>query len=107
MRLPEMVSHAQCSYGRFYALPCHVERVNGASLQRMFVPKLTPEGRKRLNDNNYFVRGQLKHYGVEFDEAEISGNGAVLMKKVLQAGDCDEVPEHISKLRTKRCIRNG
>ncbi len=46
-----------------------------------------------------FVRGQLKHYGVEFDEKEISGNGTHLIKKVLQAGKCDKVPDNIAELR--------
>ncbi|KAE8450780.1 hypothetical protein EG329_005693 [Mollisiaceae sp. DMI_Dod_QoI] len=90
-----------CSYGRFYALPDRVERVEGSSLRRMFLPTLNPEGRKQINarHSDYFVRGQLKHYGVQFDESEISGNGTLLMKKVLQAGKCDKVPDHITKLR--------
>jgi hypothetical protein len=90
-----------CAYGRFYAQPGRVERVNGFSLRSMFLPKLTPEGRRQLNAgySDNFVRGQLKHYGVQFDESEISGNGTLLMKKVLQAGKCDKVPDHISELR--------
>jgi hypothetical protein len=90
-----------CSYGRFYAQPGRVERVEGSSLQSMFLPRLTPEGRRQLNAgySDYFVRGQLKHYGVQFDESEISGNGTLLMKKVLQAGKCDKVPDHITELR--------
>ena len=89
------------SYGRFYASPGRVERVDGFSLRRMFLPKLTPEGRKCLNAgySDYFVRGQLKHYGILFDEREFSGNGTLLLKKVLQAGKCDKVPDHISELR--------
>jgi hypothetical protein len=90
-----------CEYGRFYAQPGRVERVDGASLRSMFLPKLTPEGRRQLNADysGNFVRGQLKHYGVQFDESEISGNGTLLMKKVLRAGKCDKVPDHISELR--------
>ena len=84
-----------------YALPSHVERVDGSSLRSTFLPNLTPEGRRQLNAaySDTFVRGQLKHYGVQFDEREISGAGTLLMKKVLQAGKCDKVPDHISKLR--------
>jgi hypothetical protein len=90
-----------CSYGRFYTHPGRVERVDGSSLRSMFLPKLTSDGRKKI-DGTYrdnFVRGQLKHYGVQFDESEISGNGTLLLKKVLQAGKCDKVPDHISELR--------
>jgi hypothetical protein len=90
-----------CAYGRFYAQPGRVERVDSSSLRSMFLPKLTPEGRRQLNAgySDEFVRGQLKHYGVQFDESEISGNGTLLMKKALQAGKCDKVPDHISELR--------
>ncbi len=107
-----------CSYGRFYAEPGRVEQVEGSSLRAMFLPKLSPEGksfalrtmylprltpkgRKKVDAgySDYFVRGQLKHYGVPFDEREISGSGTLLMKKVLQAGKCDKVPDHIAELR--------
>ncbi|KAH8590158.1 hypothetical protein B0O99DRAFT_521816 [Bisporella sp. PMI_857] len=90
-----------CAYGRFYTQSGRVERVEGSSLRSMFLPKLTPEGRRQLDAgySDNFVRGQLKHYGVSFDESEISGNGTLLMKKVLQAGKCDKVPDHISELR--------
>lgn len=87
------------AYGRFYAEPGRVERVDGPSLESMFLPKLTPEGRRLLDRSYGFVRGQLKHYGVQYDESEISGNGTLLLKKMLQAGKCDKVPDHISKLR--------
>ena len=90
-----------CAYGRFYAQPGSVERVEGSSLSSMFLPSLTAEGQKQIRqsyDDN-FVRGQLKHYGVDFDEEEISGCGTLLMKKVLQAGKCDKVPDHIAALR--------
>lgn len=92
-----------CAYGRFYAQPGRVERVEGSSLRSMFLPKLTAEGRRQLNAgySDNFVRGQLKHYGVQFDESKISGNGTLLMKKVLQAGKCDKVPDHISELRER------
>jgi hypothetical protein len=36
---------------------------------------------------------------VQLDESEISRNGTLLMKKVLQAGKCDKVPDHITELR--------
>ena len=64
-------------------------------------PSLLPKDAEQLNEgySDNFVRGQLKHYGVKFDEREISGSGTLLMKKVLQAGKCDKVPDHISELR--------
>ncbi|KAG0648135.1 hypothetical protein D0Z07_5989 [Hyphodiscus hymeniophilus] len=90
-----------CSYGRFHALPGDVERVEGSSLRSMFLPTLNPKGRKLINacHSDHFVRGQLKHYGVQWNESEISGNGTRLIKKILQAGKCDKVPDHIFKLR--------
>ncbi|GFZ50732.1 hypothetical protein JCM24511_08490 [Saitozyma sp. JCM 24511] len=33
-----------------------------------------------------FVRGQLKHYGLDLEERDVQGNGVALMKKVLKAG---------------------
>ncbi|TVY84675.1 hypothetical protein LSUE1_G000924 [Lachnellula suecica] len=88
-----------CSYGRFCAEPGRVERVQGSSLQSMFLPSINAEGRKRLRESGYLVRGHLKHYGVQFDEKETSGNGTSLMKKGLLAGECDQVPEPLNKLR--------
>ncbi|KAF3012312.1 hypothetical protein E8E14_001206 [Neopestalotiopsis sp. 37M] len=85
----------ECAFGRFYALPGRVERVEGSHLRSMFLPKLRP-GQGTSYD---FVRGQLKHYGVQYEEEEFSGNGTLLMKKVLQAGKCDKVPEHIITLQ--------
>ncbi|KAI9053497.1 hypothetical protein LZ554_002452 [Drepanopeziza brunnea f. sp. 'monogermtubi'] len=91
------------SYGRFYAEPEHVERVTGSSLRSMFIPRLTPHAQILMGQSysGGFVRGQLKHYGVQFDTSEISGNGILLMKKVIQAGKCDKVPDHIAELRVQ------
>ncbi|KAI1819936.1 hypothetical protein F4861DRAFT_525126 [Xylaria intraflava] len=90
------------AYGRFHtAAPHRGERVPGSALRDAFLPKLTPLGNKFIR-NSYrdgFVRSQLKHYGVVFDEKEFTGNGTSLLKKVLQAGKCDQVPPHIVKLR--------
>ncbi|KAK4110154.1 hypothetical protein N656DRAFT_758203 [Canariomyces notabilis] len=83
----------RCSFGRFYARHC-VERVDSSSLKSMFLPRLT--GGCPSED---FVRGQLQHYGVDYDEKDFTGNGTRLMKKVLQAGKCDKVPNHIAQLR--------
>ncbi|KAI0905873.1 hypothetical protein F4823DRAFT_113292 [Ustulina deusta] len=91
-----------CAYGRFYtATPHRGERVPGSVLRAAFLPKLTPEGNKYIRDSygGDFVRSQLKHYGVAFDEKEFTGNGTLLLKKVLQAGKCDQVPPHLAKLR--------
>lgn len=85
----------ECAFGRFYALPGRVERVEGSHLRGMFLPKLRP-GQGTSYD---FVLDQLKHYGVQYEEEEFSGNGTLLMKKVLQAGKCDKVPKHITALQ--------
>ncbi|KAL5341747.1 hypothetical protein BJX70DRAFT_395480 [Aspergillus crustosus] len=64
--------------------PQGIERVDGPTLKRMFLPTLTPEAQKALRDEPDFVRGQLKHYGVSINESQFSGNGTVLLKKALQ-----------------------
>ena len=53
----------------------------------LFLPQLTPEANKLLRDHYSpeFIRGQLQHYGVDYNEKEFSGNGTLLFKKVLQA----------------------
>lgn len=85
-------------YGRFTAHD--IERIDGSVLQRMFVPKVTREGQRELYRHGpSFIRSQLKHYGIKFDEAEFSGNGTVLMRKTLLAGHCDKVPDHITALQ--------
>jgi hypothetical protein len=89
------------SRGKFYAQLGRVERVEGSSLRGMFIPRITPEGRRLLDGSlsGFFVRGQLKHYGVQFANIEISGSGIHLLRKVLQAGKCDKVPDNITELR--------
>lgn len=89
----------QSRHGRFLTENAWVARVDGASLRRMFLPKITPEGKKQLRDVPNFVRGQLQHYGVSFDESQLSGNGTMLLKRFLEAGKCDTVPAHILSLQ--------
>ncbi|KAL3461308.1 hypothetical protein BJX64DRAFT_163746 [Aspergillus heterothallicus] len=81
-------------YGRFLA-PGRIERVDGASLRRMFLSRIWREGEKQLRDHRDFIRGQLQHYGVPYKESELTGKGTTLLKKALEAGQCDTVPEHI------------
>jgi hypothetical protein len=80
-----------CAFGRFYAKG-RVERIDGSRLKAMFLPRLTPEANKLLRDHSDFVRGQLQHYGVDYDETQFSGNGTLLLKKVLQAGKVRRAP---------------
>ncbi|KAI0206053.1 hypothetical protein F4808DRAFT_470933 [Astrocystis sublimbata] len=87
------------AFGCFYAEPEGVQQMAGSSLRNDFLPKMTLEGKQYIC--NQFVRGQLKHYGVAYQENEISGRGTCLLKKVLQAVKCDRVPSHISKLRAE------
>ncbi|KAF2969152.1 hypothetical protein GQX73_g4412 [Xylaria multiplex] len=86
--------------GKFYAHPGRVERHLGSFLRAAFLPNLTPEGERCIRESNGsdFVRGQLKHYGVTFDENELTGDGTCLLQKVLLAGKCDEVPHHLYRL---------
>ncbi|KAJ0424166.1 hypothetical protein BJY00DRAFT_277216 [Aspergillus carlsbadensis] len=65
----------------------------------MFIPKTTREAQKRLRDHCGFIRGQLQHYGVSFDESEFTGNGTKLLKKALEPGKCDAVPAYILALQ--------
>jgi hypothetical protein len=82
-------------YGRFYAMPGRVEREDGASLRAMFLPKLNA----RLGyDGEAFIRGQLKHYDITYDDHECTGCGTRLMQKVLRAGACDVVPPSLLAL---------
>lgn len=77
-----------CAFGRFYTRG-RVERIDGSRLKTMFLPRLTTEANKLLSGSD-FVRGQLQHYGVDYDEQEYSGNGTLLLKKVLRAGKVRE-----------------
>ncbi|KAL2862635.1 uncharacterized protein BJX67DRAFT_292923 [Aspergillus lucknowensis] len=87
--------------GRFHTTLRQIERIDGASLRRMFLPRQTPEAKKYLRDyGDDFIRAQLKHYGVAFneDEYEFSRKKTMLLKKALEAGKCDAVPAHILQL---------
>ncbi|KAJ5905353.1 uncharacterized protein N7473_002269 [Penicillium subrubescens] len=84
--------------GNFLVDPGHMGRIEGPTLRKMFLPRITREGQKAISQNSHFVRCQLKHYGVEFEEKEFSGNGTALLKKALQAGKCDQVPDPIRQL---------
>ncbi|KAJ5379113.1 hypothetical protein N7509_012232 [Penicillium cosmopolitanum] len=93
------------SLGRFMAEPGRVDRIEVEKLRSMFLPKLTPEGRKLLRDNSDFVGTQLKHYGVQFEEPNSSfgrrTTPTALLKAALTAGKCDQVPDHIIKLQNE------
>lgn len=73
----------------------------------MFLPRLIPEANKFIRDSysmtrgNNFVRGQLQHYGVDYEEREFTVNGTRLLKKALEMGKCDRVPGHIEELRAQ------
>ncbi|KAK3324154.1 hypothetical protein B0T19DRAFT_402406 [Cercophora scortea] len=88
-------------YGRFYT-DDNVERIDGSELERMFLPRLTPEANNLLRHHHAnFVRSQLMHYGIEYDPTELTGNGTNLLKRALEAGLCDTVPNHIQRLRSE------
>ncbi|OJJ42500.1 hypothetical protein ASPZODRAFT_137291 [Penicilliopsis zonata CBS 506.65] len=85
-------------FGRFLT-DDRIDRIEGSQLRSMFLPKLSREGQKALRDNRNFVRSQLKHYGVQIDGKKFFGNGTALLKAALQAGKCDQVPDHILELQ--------
>ncbi|OTB05704.1 hypothetical protein M426DRAFT_72762 [Hypoxylon sp. CI-4A] len=91
----------QFAYDRFLALPGQVDRVETSALDDMFLPKLTPAATRALRNNFHFVEGQLKHYGVEYNDDELTGNGTNLLKKMLMAGKLDKVPDKIEKLKAE------
>ncbi|KAI1184487.1 hypothetical protein F5B17DRAFT_80615 [Nemania serpens] len=98
------ITRAGFSYGLggFCAEPGNVKLLAGSSRREALLPEAAAQWKKLIRKNGKrFVRGQLKHYGVTFDENELSGNGTALLKKVLQAGQCDEIPPHIVKLRAE------
>lgn len=75
-----------------------LDRIPGFRLREMFLPKMTPEGKRALDNNFNFVRAQMKHYDVEIDESKFHGNGTNLLKRALRAGRFDQVPDHILEL---------
>jgi hypothetical protein len=87
--------------GHFYAQG-QVERIDGSRLKAMFLPRLTSEANELLQKHrSNFVRGQLQHYGVDYDKNDLSGNGTLLLKKVLKAGKVRHLtlPLHTRGLR--------
>ncbi|PYH76638.1 hypothetical protein BO82DRAFT_358962 [Aspergillus uvarum CBS 121591] len=82
------------AYGRLYTTQGRIERVDGATLRSMFLPKLSRSGQQAMCGRPDFVRGQLHHYDVAFDQSKFTGNGTLLLKQALQAGQCDTVPPH-------------
>ena len=73
------------SYGNFQNKD-GVHRLQGAHLEWIFLPRLTPKANELIRENRNFVRGQLQHYGVAYHETQFIGNGLQLLKKVLKAG---------------------
>ncbi|RAH44611.1 uncharacterized protein BO95DRAFT_454127 [Aspergillus brunneoviolaceus CBS 621.78] len=61
------------AYGRFCTTQGRIERVDGATLRSIFLPKLSRSGQQAMRGRPDFVRGQLHHY---------------------DAGQCDTVPPH-------------
>ncbi|KAI1262251.1 hypothetical protein F5Y18DRAFT_154372 [Xylariaceae sp. FL1019] len=77
----------------------YIERLAPDVLRRMFFPNLSEEGKEKIYryKDDSFVRAQLKHYGVEYDESEITRKGAVLMRKAIAAGKFQDVPAHLKQ----------
>ncbi|KAJ5361355.1 hypothetical protein N7541_002199 [Penicillium brevicompactum] len=83
----------------FRAYPGPMKRIEGPQLRLMFLPKLTYQAQTLFRSNPGLVRSQLRHYGVQFDENNFAGRGTVLLKKVLEQGQCDQVPLSITLLQ--------
>lgn len=73
----------------------------------MFVPKLTREGARAL-DNRHFVATQLMHYGIEVDEKDFKGRGTALLKKAVpdrtKTTTVDGVPLPWSRQYRSQCV---
>ncbi|XDG08204.1 hypothetical protein ABKA04_007819 [Annulohypoxylon sp. FPYF3050] len=89
------------AYDRFCTVGGRIERVELHTLRDMFLPKLTREAKRRLNESLKFVPSQLKHYGVNYDEGELTGNGTRLLQKMLREGKLGAVPGHIEELKSQ------
>jgi hypothetical protein len=51
-------------HGHFKTWPGGMERIKGSRLRRMFLPRLSREVKRALQENRQFCRCQLKHYGI-------------------------------------------
>ncbi|KAK0641660.1 hypothetical protein B0T16DRAFT_420300 [Cercophora newfieldiana] len=101
MPLNEISRDGFCSaYGRFRTSN-GVERVSTETLKGAFLPQLTPSGKTFLKNHRSFVRDQFRHYGVDYAEGTFSGNGTLLMRKMLQDGRLDKIPDHIRALEAE------
>ncbi len=102
IKMPEDIIRDGFAFGydRFYVMPGRVERVSSGALRDMFLPRLTPMANKKLRDHYDFVKCQLKHYDIEYDERELTGNGTKLLKKMLVAGKVrlDDNPGVVSNM---------
>lgn len=98
--MSEDIRRGDFTYGNgiLRAGPGQMARIGGPELRGMFLPKMSTEATKTMNKNPDFVRSQLAHYGVQFEEKEFVGKGTSLLKKALQAGKCDQVPQSILDL---------
>ncbi|KAE9961978.1 hypothetical protein BLS_001044 [Venturia inaequalis] len=76
-----------------------IPRYSTESLKRDFLPRLSPEANRLLRRHHNFVRSQLIHYGVEFNDKNLTGHGTRFLKKALEAGLMDRVPQDIEQMR--------
>ncbi|KAI1459884.1 hypothetical protein F4805DRAFT_455272 [Annulohypoxylon moriforme] len=93
------------AHNSFRTTSNHIEREEPHVLRNMFLPTLSLEGRRKLNDHHGYVRSQLEHYGVDYDEEEFTGQGINLLKKLLRQGKLDKVPDHIERLKSQLATR--
>jgi hypothetical protein len=85
-------------YGRFRVLHEQTARYSVDALSKMFLPTISAEGKRAISKDRNFVKTQLKYYGIRYDGHEYKGNGVNLVKKALEAGQFDSVPNSILNL---------
>jgi hypothetical protein len=73
------------AFGNLYARG-HIQRIDGDRLKEMFLPTMSEEAKTAVRSEFHFVRAQLQHYGIEFNQSGFSGNGVAVLKDALGVG---------------------
>lgn len=87
------------AYGRFKTERGGFERKDGMLLKSLFLPKLSPDGKRAIQDPG-FVYAQLKHYDVQYPK-KFRGRGTGLIQRCLRDGQFDEVPQSMLDLEAR------
>jgi hypothetical protein len=61
--------------------------MDAEKLRELFLPELTSEGEKLIRQSKgAFIPGQLKHYGIEFENTRSKSKAIDAMKSALETG---------------------